>query len=340
MYEKFLSFLQTCKSTKISISQLETIASADTSYSHFSQVVQKLLDEEILTPVKKHGYNTKQPPLPLTYRIQRSYFTQPLKQEIQSYQLISHPAIILDNYFKMSESRWRQDLSAIQKVNDFLKKHGIPEQEASAPERSYQIMGDEKWIDEKGGKKLLEEIGVWQSMKISSVPDPLMLAINPNRLFTANEAHHHLIVENKATYYALLPVLQDLSYSSLVYGAGWKVVSGIQNHLRQIGYHNEASVHIYHYFGDLDHEGISIWNALYERIRAVPAKGLYRALIAKSFAKGKETQRANEEALGNFLYFFSENDRKMISTFLAQGCYIPQEALSIEELRIRVKEQD
>ena len=340
MYEKFRSFLQTHKSTKVSVSELEALASADTAYSHFSQVVQKLLDEEILIPVKKHGYNTKQPPLPLTYRIQKSFFTQPLKQEIQSFQLVSHSAIILDNYFKLSESRWKQDLPVIQKVNDYLNKHGIPRQDASAPERSYQIMGDEKWIDDKGGKKLLEDIGIWQSMKISSVPDPLMLAINSNCLLSDRVEHHHLVVENKATYYAILPVLQDLSYSSLVYGAGWKIVSGIQNHLIQIGSKNKTLSHTYHYFGDLDHEGIFIWMALFDRIRAVPAIGLYRALVEKTFAKGKEYQRVNEVALGQFLSFFSENEQQVITSLLSQGCYIPQEALSVEELQDQISEKD
>ncbi len=338
MLDKFLLFIKNYKSIEISLSDLEGQAYADASYIQFSQTIQQLMVEGYLVPVKKHGYNTKKPPLPLTYRIQKSLFTQPLKQEIQSYQLLSHQSIVLDHYFKSSESKWRRDLPLIHKVNDFLQTYGIPHEEASAPERSYQIIGDEKWIDEKGGKKCLEDISVWKLMKISSVPDPLMLAINPKQFLHLSKIHH-LIVENKATYYALLPVLPELSYTTLVYGAGWKIVSGIENHLRQIGYPPDFSANVYYYFGDLDHEGISIWNALYEKMGAVPATSLYQAMLSKPYGKGKETQRINEEALAHFLLFFQEQDQSVITRLLDQGYYIPQEALSIEALRTHMREQ-
>jgi len=338
MQDKFFIFIKNYKSIEISLSDLEGQADAEAAYTSFSQTVQQLMEEGYLVPIKKHGYNTKEPPLPLTYRIQKSLFTQPLKQEIQSYQLLSHQSIVLDHYFKSSESKWRRDLPYIHKVNEFLKNHGILHEEASAPERSYQIMGDEKWIDEKGGKKFLEDISVWQLMKISSVPDPLMLAINPERFLHSSKSYH-LIVENKATYYALLPVLSELNYTTLVYGAGWKIVSGIENHLRQIGYSSKSSANVYHYFGDLDHEGISIWNVLYEKMGAVPAASLYQSMLLKSYGKGKETQRVNVEALAHFLLFFPEHDQAVITRLLAQGFYIPQEALSIEALRNHVREQ-
>ena len=337
MRDQFLHFIKNYKLMRISLAELETQAQPGASYLQFAQTVRKLVEEGYLIPVKKHGYNTKEPPLPLTFRIQKALFTQTLKQEVQSHQLLFHPSIILDSYFRATESKWARDLPLLQKVSDFLQQHGIPRDEASVPERSYQILGDEKWIDEKGGKKLLEDIGVWALMNISAVPDPLMLAINPRR-FSPSSQSYHLIVENKATYYALLLILPELFYTTLVYGAGWKIIAGIDNHLRQIGYPQDMSAHVYDYFGDLDHEGISIWHALSEKMGAVPATSLYQALLSQPHGKGKLSQRINAVALNHFLAFFPEQEQAAFTTLLSQGLYIPQEALSADVLQTHMQE--
>ena len=36
----------------------------------------------------------------------------------------------------------------------------------TAPERSYEITGDEKWIDENGGREILERVKLLEKLKI------------------------------------------------------------------------------------------------------------------------------------------------------------------------------
>jgi len=93
--------------------------------------------------------------------------------------------------------------------------------EGSAPERSYELLGDEKWIDFKGGKALLQRIRLWDKLKINYNVDPLMVAVNSGILWKS--AHCHLVVENKATFHDCLESLNISPLTALLYGAGRNV---------------------------------------------------------------------------------------------------------------------
>ncbi|MFY0544951.1 Wadjet anti-phage system protein JetD domain-containing protein [Brevibacillus sp. H7] len=337
MYEKIFRHLQTFKNSKISLGQLEALADPDMTYTSFQTTIQMLLDNQVLKPVSKHGTNGKNPPLPLTYRIRKSIIAQSLKREIQAAQLRFHPSIKLDTYFSLSETRWNKDLPYIESINNYLTRHGVPQEEATAAERSFHLVGDEKWIDEKGGRKLLETIGIWDLLRITALPDPLMLAMNVMQFRESQNVYQHLIVENKTTFYAIQPILPSLPYATLIYGAGWKVVSGLENLPDQLGLGPEVQSR-FEYFGDLDHEGIAIWHALFEKYRAVPAVDVYLGLLKQNPSTGKETQIVREEAVRRFVTFFSDEEGQRIQNLLREGKYLPQEALEAEILRDVMKQ--
>ncbi|MCG5253888.1 Wadjet anti-phage system protein JetD domain-containing protein [Brevibacillus agri] len=335
MYDTFIKHLKSYKSTKISLGQFETWADPQTTYPQFHRAMQTLLDNQILIPVRSSGTNAKNPPLPMAYRIQKSVLSQPIKQAIKQAQLCFHPSIRLDVYFRLAESRWSKDLPYIQQVHDYLTQRGFPQSEATAPERSFHLVGDEKWIDEKGGRKLLEAIGVWEQLKVTAMPDPLMFAVHLQQVGEKQGIYRHLIVENKTTYYAILPILSSLRYATLIYGAGWKVVSGIDGLSEQLGVGRDAR-HQFEYFGDLDHEGLAIWHALSQKCGAVPAVELYRALLRQQASTGKGGQRVNGNAIEQFISFFSEEERTQVSALLKNKEYVPQEAIPAEALRNRL----
>ncbi len=124
---------------------------------------------------------------------------------------------------------------------------------------------------------MLERIKLWDKLKITTNPDPLMLAINPLKLKRSD--HIHLAVENKATFYALMDSIKDTEFTSLVYGAGWKIVSNIHRLPTQLGL--EEDLHRVYYFGDIDAEGIFIWYYLYEKYQIELALPFYKALLKK-----------------------------------------------------------
>lgn len=330
MRNKLISILKEAKKSTITLSELETIADSTETYEEFSTAVFHLLDEEYIKPIKIHGVNWRG--LPFTFRIQKGKVKQSLIDSIQQQQFQLHPAIGLQAYYSSSEKKWHEDLKWIKKIDKYLKEHGLPTVDANSSERSYQLVKDEKWIDEKEGKAILEKIQLFEKLKIIKAPDPLMFSLNSKQIISNQRVHKHLVVENKATYYGLIDTLTATSCTTLIYGAGWKIVSSLKQLSQQLGLDEKEHQHEVYYFGDLDHEGISIFHHLHEKYHVKLATEFYTSLIKKTFYKGKETQISNEEAIQYFLKKFTTAEQEKIIALLSTGGYYPQEALSKKEL--------
>lgn len=330
MDNTILSFLQARKKKTILLSELEQMVGGQTSYEDFALLINDLVQQGILTVVKQQGDNQKIIPLANAYRIVQSKIPADYLQEIEQLHFTLHPLIKLEAYYSLGPAEWTNDLPYILLLDDFLKKQGLPANEATAPERSYLLVGDEKWIDEKGGKRLLERAGLWSNMNIVYLPEPLMLAVNQLRLPRGEETSLHLVVENKTAFHALLEYLPDTNFYSLIYGAGWKITADIVMLDKQLGLKKHKPC-IY-YFGDLDYEGISIWHTLNMRYTALLALPFYQALLSRPAARGKENQVCNEEALAHFLTYFPAPEQEKIKDILGNGGYYPQEALNHMEL--------
>ncbi|NLX61514.1 MAG: DUF2399 domain-containing protein [Tissierellia bacterium] len=330
MKDKLLDFLQAYERKTIPLIEIEKILPGNVDYIDFASIIKEFERMKILLPVKAHKYNNKKIPLANTYRINKSYFKKNLINAILPYESKFHPKINLKVYYSLDKKSWERDLPYIEKIDLYLKKHGLPKEEAISQQRSYEITGNEKWIDEEGGKKLLERIGLLEDLKITSEPDPLMLAINKNRICNKGK-HYHLIVENKATFYALIDDIENTNFTSLVYGAGWKAVGGIAVLEKQLGLTYEENT-IY-YFGDLDLEGISIWHSLKVKRKIILAVDFYGALLNKPPSYGKENQYASRQAIDDFLLNFNKVSREKIVDLLNKNGYYPQEGLNKEELQ-------
>ncbi len=327
MYDYLISYLKSYKKVTITLGDLEKLVPGDIIYNTFAENVIKLIDDNILVPKNPKVNNGKEIPLPYKFGINKYELKREQVNDIQSYNLNISEDIDLQDYFNLSEKDWNRDLPYIDKVNKYIIEKGLPKGYALPQERSFQIIGDEKWIDEKGGKKLLDRIKLWEKLNIVNNSDPLMLAVNPKQ-FSKLE-YLHLIVENKATFMALIDVLKDTDFTSLIFGSGWKIVSNVIMLEKQLGLEGN---HKLYYFGDLDNEGISIWNSLNEKVPTCLAVEFYSELIKKPYSLGKETQQKNPIALRNFLHFFEDEDKKKIIGILDDGGYLPQEGLNKDEL--------
>ena len=138
----------------------------------------------------------------------------------------------------------------------------------------------------------------------------------------------HLLAGNK--------LLFGEQISTLIYGAGKRVISCFQEFaVSGEPYMLDARNELL-YFGDLDYEGLGIYEALAESFAEqgsikpfVPA---YLAMLQKS--KGypqlpttKEEQNRNLQ--GSFLNYFSAEVQKEMQNILWQDLYIPQEILTL-----------
>ncbi|ANB57525.1 hypothetical protein GFC29_1336 [Anoxybacillus sp. B7M1] len=313
----------------ISLGELEQLIQPFArTYDEFCEIVLRLEAERVLEMVKAKGRTTRTPSLAFQYRIHKSRFMEDYHRELQRYQNRLHPAIQLDAYYGKDPSVWEQDKPFILKIDDYLKTHSLPNEAVAAPERSVELVGDEKWITERGGKELLERIVLFDRLRIIPVSEPLMLAVNPAKI--AEAVQHHLIVENKTTYQALLPALPDTAFSTLIYGEGKAVISSIEQFSLQ---YPVKAHHRFYYFGDIDREGISIWHSLAKKQPVSPSLPFYRACLRKDPVSGKGYQMERADVLDAFLAYFSADEKKQLQELLASGQYYPQEMLKTRELQ-------
>lgn len=326
--DRILKYLKSHKNNTVPLNQLENILSGEESYLDFASIIEDLMENRILRPVKEHGTNGKTMPLYNTYRIIKANLRESINNEIQQNSIEFNSNINLDIYFSLKEEEWEKDLQYIKIIDDYLGKNDLPSDYGTSPERSFQIVGDEKWIDEEDGKKILERIKLWDKLKIITNPDPLMFAINPSKF--KESSHIHLVVENKTTFYNLMDSINKSQFTSLIYGAGWKITANIHRLHIQLGLEND--LHKIYYFGDMDAEGISIWYSIYEKYNIGLALPFYKELLKKSYSIGKENQQRNKEAIEKFKEYFLEEDVSKIDKLFEDGGYLPQEALGKEEL--------
>ncbi|THF75371.1 Wadjet anti-phage system protein JetD domain-containing protein [Cohnella fermenti] len=325
--EKIKLELSNIQVKTIKLRQLENLFEGEVEYDIFFAAIRQLEMEELLKPIKSHGINHHG--LAHAFRIQKQDLNKPLQEQIRIKQLQIHPLINLSCYFTLSLETWENDQELINRLNRYINEKGLPDKEAFSSERSYELAGDEKWIDEGGGRAFLERVGIYSSLRIVSIPEPLMFAINPSQMASAE--HIHLIVENKAVYAALSTCLVESPYTTLIYGSGKSFLSSIMKLEEQLNMPDRT--HRLLYFGDLDREGITIWNSLHHRRFAPPCLIFYRALLEKDFTYGKQNQRHNHEAENNFVRFFLAHEQDKVRQMLAKGGYYPQEALKADELR-------
>lgn len=325
---KLTKFLSSYNKTKISILQLADQC-PNLSYEAFAHEILRLEEQQMLTAVKAAGMNGKQPPLANVYKINKMLTRQNILQQVKQLKRTLHPAIWVEYYLTKNLDELERDLCALEQLNTYLRQNGFPTTKALAQERSFEIFSDEKWITDNDGKHFLEKVKVWDLLEIWPIADPVSFAINPIRF---NEATHQLlIVENKATFYGLLPAIKESAFTALIYGQGNAINGTIQVLPEQLplNYDNVQ----YYYFGDIDAEGITIWYSLKQKYDIALAMPFYKACLQKDAAQGKEYQRKNEEAIEVFTGYFSQEEANKIIAALQNGFYYPQEILNAEELQ-------
>ncbi|MBP2632100.1 MAG: hypothetical protein H6Q70_2728 [Firmicutes bacterium] len=328
--EKILQYLYGYKRKTIALDTLESVCSGRMEYAEFVAVVQALVASGVLSGAGAKQREYRGALLCMKYKINVNALYKDTVTDIQSEIIREQFYMLMDfsYYFKHPRQEWMEDKPYLLKISQYLYAQGLPKESASDQERSYEIFGDEK-IFLRYGLRFLDRVGLTESFNISNEVEPLMLAINPHGLLNQS-VHRHLIVENKATYYALLDVLKMTKFSTLVFGSGWKIANNLVALPRQIGL--PEAKHQYYYFGDFDHEGISIYYALYEQCAVELATEFYCALFTKPASRGKSNQVKNEAALACFKAKFSQAFAEKVEGVLATGQYYPQESLTQAEL--------
>lgn len=315
----------------ITLDELTNLFGSISSYDDFFCEINKLVSEKILIDIPQAGQNGISKPLSNKYRINKSVIQDKKTKLINEKILKTSSIMSLENYFNQELGVFLEEESYIDRINDYLIKNGLPKK-MLIPELSFLLVGNEKWIEDGPGKKVLKHLAIWDKLDIITEPDPVAFAVNER--LKDKDIQKHLIIENKTPFLHLMNAINESEFNTVIYGQGWKIVSGLKIFEAQYPF---GSSHEFYYFGDVDYEGISIFQTLKERYNAIPAFEFYQKLFDLSWSKGKENQRENRENIKDFIKLLEEISTDSIHLdhipiMLEKGYYQPQEILSKEQL--------
>lgn len=322
------------KKTYIFLNELEKLINVN-DYNELYSIISALIEKGLLKPIKKvNGTNGLIPPLFVKYRINKpAERNEPIKEEI----------IHLDCNFNISfylsnPQKYREQRDIIYPLSEFLRNHSeLLRERVSKNERAYQIWQYEKQLDSATVRSILEFNGLNERLNYYNTPEPFFY-------FSPEKLHHReqmvLIIENKDTWYTLREIMRETSSSIIVfghkidgilYGEGKKI-----NRPKAIDEFCETEINHtcdFLYFGDLDFEGISIFQEL--KVRNPQYKielftKLYAIMLDEYpisvLDKTKKSQLC-PESLDSFLSYFTKGQAAAITELLDNGFYIPQEAI-------------
>jgi hypothetical protein len=214
-------------------------------------------------------------------------------------------------------------------INDFLLRRRGSLTLAPIKERSLEIFGNEKKLDELrkddsvfGGRLPLSALGAFQV----PLPLPYRIAAAPGRPV--------LIVENHDSFWSFGEWNQERKqYAAVVYGAGLAFQSSGRALQQVLAETRGAGAE---YLGDLDPAGISIpvnfnTSQAADCIRVKPALPFYAWLL--QYGKRRRLEQLHESALILARSWLGATITDGLSQTWQEGRWIPQESLGIEMLR-------
>lgn len=301
-------------------------------YPSFVRVIEELENEGRIRPVKRPGKNGLNPPLYIRYqRVEAAPSLQPAERQrlLNRY----HPALTLGYYLDHPDD-YEKDRPYIEALDGFLKAYpnGVPTP-ASVNERSFAVFGDEKFLVSPAGRRLLQRLGLeYDRLNCYETFEPFFyFALSPR---AENDI---LIVENKDTFFTLKRHFgtgrhqwSGKDFRLLIYGEGKKIWSSLAYFSELTDF--QARQNHFYYFGDLDPEGIAIFGGLakrYPEYRLQPFQPFYITLLqyARQAPRLRTRQKVAREDEERFLSRFPSEVAHLMQELLAEGRYLPQEAL-------------
>ncbi len=310
----------------------------DTPYIQQYERILHLMEAGRIKPLKASGTNGKTPALYREYWLAEEKKDYSSLIEELTYSLV--PEISVDYYLAHPDA-YEQDREWVVMLSEYLRsckeKLRYPE---SVNERSFEIWGREKFLTKEQGKRILKRCGMGiEHLNIYGTAEPLAYYSH-----TRCVPQNILILENKDTFYSMRRHLMDgntkilgLGAGTLIYGAGKGILRSFQDFdLCAEPYMKDKRNCIY-YFGDLDYEGVGIYERLAESVpdrEITPFVYAYEAMLEK--AKGRQAlpdtkEQQNQNIRDWFFSYFQEECINEMKQILENGKYIPQEILNITD---------
>lgn len=308
-----------------------------------------LLQDNKIKPVKASGTNGKSPAL------YKEYWIIEEKQDMSSYLNELNYALvpsISTDYYRAHISQYLEDRPWVLLLNDYLKQDNFMTQ-MSENERSFDIWHREKFLKQEQGKKILKRCGLETGvLNYYKTTEPVAYYCA-----TRQTPQKLLVIENKDTFYSMRRYLNGdcrkdseviprrifgREIGTVIYGAGKGILRSFEDFRFCVESHVNAPENEILYFGDLDYEGIGIYERLAELFGAgengceiKPFTQAYEKMLEKA-AQGVDflpetSENQNRNLSGLFFSYFTESLKARMEQILEAGKYIPQESINITD---------
>lgn len=344
---------------RIALEELERILRAE-SYERLCTYVYAQIQNGSIKPLKASGTNGKKPALYREYWIVQpdaedgagigqlssgiskeisKKIRAELKAELEEELNYKMSTKISTDYYMRHLGQYQADRRWVQMLNEYLLHHAGEStvQDISKNERSFQIWGREKFLQMEQGKTILRRCGVDASqLSFYETSEPLAYYSRHREI-----PQNILIIENKDTFYSMRRHLINggdeifgISFGTLIYGAGKGILRSFQDFSFSAEPYMRSDQNGLYYFGDLDYEGIGMYERLAESFQRqiLPFAAAYEQMMKKSEAVDElpmTKEKQNRRISGRFFEYFSEEMSCAMRQLLESGRYIPQEIINI-----------
>lgn len=327
---------------KTTLDELFKKIKKDTYIESYDDII-KLIESGKIRPIKNSGTNGKTPSLYTRYWVleEKKDYTKLLDElrfkictDIDITYYLKHPDI------------YETDRLWVLRLNSFLKNHKNDlKTQVSVNERCFEIWGREKFLSKEQGRRILSRCGIGEDkLNYYQTSEPIPYYVHKKSI-----PQNILIIENKDTFYTMrkhllsgTDTILSMEFGTLVYGAGKGIIRSFTDFSMSVEPHVSDGRNTIYYFGDLDYEGLGIYEQLagrfLEKRKIVPFIQGYRRMLEKAAGKEQEEiamprtrENQNKNLTGDFLSYFDSDIKEKITGLLRSGRYIPQEILNITD---------
>lgn len=305
----------------------------------FVQMLNEQIALGVLVPLKTAKPLQHYDGLPSKYTLHRDAIHGNSTKSTHIYlnELMTLSPVISIDYYATHPDQYVRDRDYIKNIDELLRTNDA--EELTANERSYLIFGDEKAITAPveaavDGNAVLKNLKLeLDDIKAKKVFEPFFFFENG---FTIRKGSRRsiLIIENKDTFWTLHDALRSGAIENIhliIYGEGNAILKKFE-YIRTL--QGEPDDH-YLYFGDIDREGIHIFNRFrdnYPDYDIRPAVSLYTYILHKAEPNAarplRKARTLRSFSLSPFIDFFDPDAKKAINNIIRDGKYLPQEILN------------
>ena len=332
------TILLSWKKASVTKSELEQLMGLHSDAELFP-LVQEAVRNGLLKPYQNAGTNGNlKYPICMKYHIIReSSDHAALLPEIQRL----HPDILKNGYLHRHPNAFQEYREVMEAVSRWLFRNLTKPVAVSRKERSFEIFGKEKTLDDAGVKNLLKRLEISaEALGFYDTPAYCFHDYIPKH----SDGMCLLICENKDIWFNLRKIqyelgrymLWDTVLDGVIYGEGNRICE-LNALTEYTGFLGISDVR-YLYWGDIDREGLNIAVRLFRNnpeLNIQPFHAAYQQMLERAkqhLVIRSDDHRERMDDYAPFMVAFPENVQAQLADAMEQNMHIPQEIISFAVL--------